>query len=102
MIEATVTKEAEVEDAGMAATIVRSGATSLGRTAGRASLVKAPGGLSLKDRPQGNTGLPLLPPPPRRNEDHHQDKGAGGFQEPRAIACILGGSQAPASKRIFK
>ena len=30
------------------------------------------------------------------------DEGAGGFQEPRAIACILGGAQAPASQRIFK
>ena len=41
-------------------------------------------------------------PPPRRNDDHHQDEGAGGFQEPRAIACILGGAQAPASQHIFK
>ena len=55
-----------------------------------------------EDRPQGNTGLPPLPPPPRRNDDHHQDEGVGGFQEPRAIACILGGAQAPASLRIFK
>ena len=55
-----------------------------------------------EDRPQGNAGLPPLPPPPRRNDDHHQDEGAGGFQEPRAIACILGGAQAPASQRIFK
>ncbi|XP_073366519.1 uncharacterized protein [Aegilops tauschii subsp. strangulata] len=55
-----------------------------------------------EDRPQGNAGLPPLPPPPRRNDDHHHDEGAGGFQEPRAIACILGGAQAPASQRIFK
>ena len=55
-----------------------------------------------EDRPQGNAGLPPLTPPPRRNDDHHQDEGAGGFQEPRAIACILGGAQAPASQRIFK
>ena len=55
-----------------------------------------------EDRPQGNAGLPPLPPPPRRNDDHHQDEGAGCFQEPRAIACILGGAQAPASQRIFK
>ena len=53
-----------------------------------------------EDRPQGNAGLPLLPLPLRRNDDHHQDEGAGGFQEPRAIACILGGAQAPASQRI--
>ena len=43
-----------------------------------------------------------MPPTPRRNEDHHQDEGAGGFQEPRAIACILGGAQAPASQRNLK
>ena len=55
-----------------------------------------------EDRLQGNAGLPPLPPQPRRNEDRHQDEGAGGFQEPRAIACILGGAQAPASQRIFK
>src|SRR4051812_44551994 len=55
-----------------------------------------------EDRPHGNPGLPSLPPQPRRNEDRHQDEGAGGFQEPRAIACILGGAQAPASQRIFK
>ncbi|XP_045083744.2 uncharacterized protein [Aegilops tauschii subsp. strangulata] len=55
-----------------------------------------------EDRPQGNAGLPPLLPPPRRNDDHHQDKGAGGFQESRAITCILGGAQAPASQRIFK
>ena len=55
-----------------------------------------------EDRPQGNTGLPLLPPPPRRKGDHHQDEGARGFQEPRAIACILGGARALASQRIFK
>ena len=35
-------------------------------------------------------------------DNRHQDEGAGGFQEPRAIACILGGAQAPASQRIFK
>ena len=29
-------------------------------------------------------------------------RGAGGFQEPPAIACILGGAQAPASQCIFK
>src|SRR3954468_2726424 len=29
-------------------------------------------------------------------------RGAGGFQEPCAIACILGGAQAPASQRSFK
>ena len=40
--------------------------------------------------------------PPRRNDDQHQDEGARGFQEPCAIACILGGSQALASQRIFK
>ena len=45
-----------------------------------------------EDCPQGNAGLPPLPPRPRRNEDRHQDEGAGGFQEPRAIACILGGA----------
>ena len=50
-----------------------------------------------KDRPPGNAGLPPLPLQPRRNEDRHQDEGAGGFQEPRAIACILGGAQALAS-----
>ena len=55
-----------------------------------------------EDRPQGNAGLPNLPPPRTGNEDHHQDEGARGFQEPRAIACILGGAQAPASQRIFK
>jgi hypothetical protein len=55
-----------------------------------------------EDRPQGNASLPSLPPPPRRYDDHHQDDGAGGFQEPRAVACILGGAQAPASHRIFK
>ena len=54
------------------------------------------------DRPQGNAGLPPLPPSSRRNKDHHQDEGAGGFQEPCAIACILGGSQAPACHRAFK
>ena len=54
-----------------------------------------------EDRPQGNAGLPPLPPP-RRNDDHHLDEGVGGFQEPRAIACILGDVQAPASQRIFK
>ena len=46
-IEATVAEEAEVEDAEMAVTIVRSGATSLARTAGRASLTRAPGETSL-------------------------------------------------------
>src|SRR4051812_34742438 len=51
---------------------------------------------------QGKTGLPPLPPQSRRNEDRQQDEGAGGFQEPRAIACILGGAQAPASQHIFK
>ncbi|KAM3227037.1 hypothetical protein ACQJBY_059158 [Aegilops geniculata] len=55
-----------------------------------------------EDRPHGNPGLPPLPPQPRRNEYRHQDEGAGGFQKPRAIACILGGAQAPASQRIFK
>src|SRR3954470_18534372 len=55
-----------------------------------------------EDCPQGNAGLPPLPPQPRRNEDRHQDEGAGGFQEPRAIACILGGAQAPAFQCIFK
>jgi hypothetical protein len=53
-------------------------------------------------RPQGNAGLPPLPPPPRRNDNNQQDEGAGGYQEPRAVACILGGAQAPASNRIFK
>ena len=43
-----------------------------------------------------------MPPPARRNEDHHQDEGARGFQEPPAIACILDGSQALASHRVFK
>lgn len=43
-------------------------------------------------RPQGNASLPPLPPPSRRNDDNHQDEGAGGYQEPRAIACILGGA----------
>jgi hypothetical protein len=28
--------------------------------------------------------------------------GAGGYQEPRGIACILGGVHAPASNRLFK
>ena len=55
-----------------------------------------------EDRPHGNAGLPPLPLQPRRNEDHHQDEGAGGFQEPRVISCILGGAQALASQRIFK
>src|SRR4051812_23516410 len=55
-----------------------------------------------EDRPQGNAGLPPLPPQPRRKEDCHQNEGAGGFQEPRAITCILGGAQAPTSQRIFK
>src|SRR3954465_9690791 len=55
-----------------------------------------------EDRPHGNAGLPSLPPPPRRNTDQHQDDGIGGFQEPRAIACILGDAKAPASQRIFK
>src|SRR4051812_40700946 len=55
-----------------------------------------------EDRPHGNPGLPPLPPQPRRNEDRHQDEGVGGFHEPRAIACIMGGAQAPASQRIFK
>ena len=41
-------------------------------------------------------------PPPRRKEEDRQDDGAGGFQEVRAIACILGGAQAPASNRVFK
>src|SRR3954469_11804532 len=55
-----------------------------------------------EDRPHGNPGLPPLPPQLRRNEDNHQDEGAGGFQEPRVIACILDGAQAPASQCIFK
>ena len=42
-----VGKVAEVEDAGTAATIVRSGVTSLGRTAGKASLTRGPGETSL-------------------------------------------------------
>ena len=31
-----------------------------------------------------------------------KDDGAGGFQEVRAVACILGGAQAPTSNCIFK
>ena len=46
-IEATTTEVAEVEDAGTDMTIVRSGATILGRTAGRANLARAPGRSSL-------------------------------------------------------
>ena len=38
---------------------------------------------------------PVVTPPPRRNDDHHQDEGAGGFQEPRAIAYTLGWCSSP-------
>ena len=56
---------------------------------------------------RGNGWFPpdaLLPShqPCASYQDHHQDEGAGGFKEPRAIACILGGTQATASQRIFK
>ena len=45
--------------------------------------------------------MPLLPPP-QRNDINQPDEGAGGYQEPRAVACILGGSQAPTFVRHFK
>src|SRR3954464_646972 len=95
--------EEDVEaDAGMTVVCAINGATGLMRTAGRTNLARAPGGTRLvRIAPRGNTGLPPLPPP-RRNDNPHQYEGAGGFQETRAIACILGGAQAPASQRIFK
>ena len=46
-IRAMVAEVAEVEDAGMDVTAVRSGATSLVRTAGKTSLARAHGGISL-------------------------------------------------------
>ena len=95
-------EEDMVVDAGTTMARARSGATGLVRTAGRISLARAPGGISLVRIVLKSTPVFLLLPPPRRNDDHHQDEGAGGFQEPRAIACILGGAQAPASQRIFK
>ena len=55
-----------MEDAMTADTIVGSSATSLGRTAGRASLVKVPGGISL-----ARTVLRATLAFPRRR--HHQE-----------------------------
>ena len=102
-IGATAEAEQEVEDVGTTVALAKGGVIGLVRTAGEdQSREGAWRDQPREDRPQGNAGLPPLPPPPRRNDDHHQDEGAGGFQEPRAIACILGGAQAPASQRIFK
>ena len=60
MIEAMVAELAEVEDAGMDATFVRSGATSLTRTAGRTSLARATRGSSLVRTALRATQLCLL------------------------------------------
>ena len=38
---------------------------------------------------------------PRAN-DLPPAENAGGYQEPRSVACILGGAQAPPSNRHFK
>ena len=59
-IGATVVEVAEVEDIGMDATAVRSGATSLVRTAGRTSLVRATGESSLVRTPLRAMQLCLL------------------------------------------
>jgi hypothetical protein len=52
---------------------------------------------------QAGAALPLLLlPHPRRNDVNQLGGAIGGYQEPRAVACILGGAQAPASNRHFK
>ncbi|KAI4972886.1 hypothetical protein ZWY2020_003811 [Hordeum vulgare] len=43
-----------------------------------------------------------MPLPPRRRDEDRQNDGAGGFQEVRAVASILGGAQTPASNHAFK
>ena len=94
-----------MEDAGTTAAPARSGATSLMSSTGRSSLVRAPRGTSL-----ARTVLRAILASLRYHHHQegtttiitHQDEGAGGFQEPHAIACILGGAQAPASQRTFK
>jgi len=58
-IGATVVEAAEVEDARMDVTAVRSGTTSLVRTAGRTSLARATGGSSLVRTALGATQLCL-------------------------------------------
>ena len=76
---AMVEEEEGTQDAGKTVARARSGATGLVRTVGKISLVRAPGGIALRATP---VFLHCL---------RHQDEGDGGFQESRAIACILGG-----------
>ena len=93
-----------VEDDGMTVPLSRSGVTDLVRIAGRTSLAREPGGISPARTARRATQAFLLC-------CHRQEgmmtttrtRGLGAsFQEPRAIACILGGAQAIASQRIFK
>ena len=91
-------EEEEVADDGKTVALAKGGETNLARITGRTSLARAPGGISLARTVRRVTQafLRCL---------HRQEgmmtttrtRGLGGFQEPRAIACILGGAQAPAS-----
>ena len=51
---------------------------------------------------EGNTYATLLHHPLLFEEIQRSAQEVASFQEPCAIACILGGAQAPASQRIFK
>src|SRR5664279_4286575 len=48
--------------------------------------------------PQANAAQPRL----HEENNNLPEENAGGYQEPRGLACILGGAQAPISNRHFK
>ena len=93
---ATAEEEDLAEDVGTTVAHARSGATGHVRTAGRISLARVPGGISIV-RSILRAMLGFL------RCRHHQEgmtttiktRGLGDFEEPRAIACILGRSSGP-------